>query len=363
MKLLVLAHTPPPRHGQSVMVELLLKELPNQGVAVCHVDLRLSRDAADIGRWRAGKFVAAFGAALRAIICRFRYGCDTLYYVPAPPGKRGALYRDWVLMALCRPFFARLVLHWHAAGLAAWIRTHATAPERWLTQALLGHAHVALVLAPALREDADGFRARRMAVVPNGIPDPGAPSPPPSDPLFHVTFLGLGSEAKGLFEAARAVIAANQRVGAAAHEPAFLLTAAGPFADAETARRWEALAREHPDILQHIGPVDHAQRRELFAATHVLCVPTHYPAEAFPLVALEALAADRPVVATAWRGLPDIVTPDVGRIVPLFDEGALVAALMDIRQNPPPSGACRARYEALYTLERHVGALTAALKP
>ena len=33
------------------------------------------------------------------------------------PGKRAALYRDWVVMVLCRPFFRQVIHHWHAVGL------------------------------------------------------------------------------------------------------------------------------------------------------------------------------------------------------------------------------------------------------
>ena len=133
MKLLVLAQTPPPLHGQSQMVRTLVDGLPAHGLPLHHVNLRLSRDHADIGRWRPGKLLAVLAAAGRAVAARWRHGCDTLYCVPAP-GKRGALYRDWLLLALCRPFFPRLVLHLHNGGLADWLTTHATAPERWLTR-------------------------------------------------------------------------------------------------------------------------------------------------------------------------------------------------------------------------------------
>ena len=192
MKLLVLAQTPPPLHGQSQMVRTLVDGLPAHGLPLHHVNLRLSRDHADIGRWRLGKLLAVLAAAGRAVAARWRHGCDTLYCVPAP-GKRGALYRDWLLLALCRPFFPRLVLHLHNGGLADWLATHATAPERWLTRALLGRADLAIVLTPSLRPDADALRPRRVAVVPNGIPDPcpaGAPPPPPTSAPFHVLFLG-----------------------------------------------------------------------------------------------------------------------------------------------------------------------------
>ena len=110
MKLLVFAHTPPPHHGQSYMVQLMLAGFggdrrrqaqpatdggPTRGLGVeCyHVNARLSKKLEDIGEMRLGKFVLLLGYCLQAIWCRFRYGVDTFYYIPAP-GKRSALYRD-----------------------------------------------------------------------------------------------------------------------------------------------------------------------------------------------------------------------------------------------------------------------------
>jgi glycosyltransferase involved in cell wall biosynthesis len=363
MKLLVLAHTPPPLHGQSVMVQTLLTGLPGRGITVHHVNLRLSADSADIGRWRPGKIFSTFGFALRAIAARFRHGADTLYYVPAPPAKRGALYRDWTILALCRPFFRRLVLHWHAAGLGEWIETDANAFERAVTRCLLGRADLALVLGEALRRDGELLDARKIAVVPNGIDDPGAN--PPSTPTIgpcQLLFLALGSEEKGLFAAAAAVIAANRRLRRAASEPAFVLVAAGPFDGFASASRFADLAKEHPTMLWHVGMVGSDRKRQLFAATHALCFPTRYRAEALPLAAIEALAHDRPVIATAWRGLPDIVTPETGVLVPPGDEAALIEALLQIRAHRPAPGICRARFLERFTVERHLDALAAALR-
>lgn len=361
MKLLVLAHTPPPLHGQSIMVQALLAGLPARGIPVHHVNFRLSTDSADIGRWRFGKIIATVRIAVRAIRARFAQGCDTLYYIPAPPGKRGALYRDWVVMALCRPFFPRLVLHWHAAGLGGWLATDATALERGLTRWLLGRAELALVLAETLRNDPEALAARSIQVVPNGIADPGESPGPPPDGTRQVLFLGLGSEEKGLFATAEAVIEANRRTRRTGKPPAFSLVAAGAFDDFDQASRYADLCREHPQVLHHAGMVDDAGKRRLFAASQVLCLPTRYAAEGMPLVALEALAHDRPIIATQWRALPEIVTPEVGTLIAPGDEEALVTALLKLRHEQPAAGACRARFLAHFTLERHLDRLAAAL--
>jgi glycosyltransferase involved in cell wall biosynthesis len=359
MKLLILAQTPPPLHGQSLMVETAVHGLPGEGVTVHHINLRLSRSGGDIGRWRAGKFLAVLDACCHAVVARFTARCDTLYYVPAP-GKRGALYRDWVVLALCRPFFPRLVLHFHNGGLAAWLTTRATAPERALTHLLLGRADLAIVLADALRADAEALAPRRVAIVPNGIEAPATRPPrgPAAERPLRVLFLGACAAEKGLFLAAEAVLAANRRAGRAA----FQLTAAGAFADAATAARFTALAAGAPEALRAAGFVRGAELEALWATADCLCLPTTYAHEAQPLVALEALARDVPVIASAWRGLPDALADSGAQLVPPDDVGALTEALLALRAAPPAAGVGRRAYERRFTRAQHLRALAATLR-
>jgi glycosyltransferase involved in cell wall biosynthesis len=337
------------------MVRTAVAGLPAHGVPVAHVNLRLSRATDDIGRWQPGKLLAILDACTQAVAARFLEGCDTLYYVPAP-GKRAALWRDWLVLLLCRPFYPRLVLHWHASGLAGWLATRASAPERWLTQLLLGGAGLSIVLDASLRADADALRPGRVAVVPNGIADPGGPLPrPPADP-FQVLFLGLCSVEKGLFTAAEAVLAANR----AEAKPRFTLVAAGAFPDPATAARFASLCAAHPGELRHAGEVHGVEKAQLLRASHCLCLPTRHPAEGQPLVLLEAMAHDLPVVATRWRAIPATLPPGTPLVEP-GDAAGLAAALRQLARTPPPAGALRRHFLAHYTAERHLAALAGAL--
>ena len=105
LKILVFAHVPPPHHGQSVMVEIMLEGLQvDPRFEVYHVDARVSDDLEDVGSFRPRKFWRLFKCIWQAWWIRMRHGPMAFYYVPAP-AKRSAIMRDWVVMALCRPWF------------------------------------------------------------------------------------------------------------------------------------------------------------------------------------------------------------------------------------------------------------------
>ncbi len=169
-KILVFAHVPPPHHGQSVMVQILLEGLwADPRFEVHHVDARVSDDMKDIGSFRPGKFIRLFKCILQAWWIRLRHGRMAFYYVPAP-AKRSAIIRDWVVMALCRPLFPDLILHWHAYGLGEWVGAVNDWPRK-LTRWALGKADLSIVLNNYNKRDAEVFAPRRIEVVPNGIAD------------------------------------------------------------------------------------------------------------------------------------------------------------------------------------------------
>lgn len=364
VKVLVLAQTPPPLHGQSAMVKTMLEGFcDSPAIELHHVNFRLSHDAADIGRWRGGKIVSVFALALRAVALRLRHGHDTLYYVPAP-AKRGALYRDWVVMAICRPFFCRVVLHWHAAGLGAWLDTGATRIERVVTCALLGRARLAIVLGENLRADAARLSPRQVAVVRNGIPDP-CPAFVPRDreredpgAVFDVIFVGLCSGEKGVLAAAAGVMEANRRAHAGTR---IRLTAAGTFPDAAAAAEFQALVDAAPDAIRHKGFVTGEAKHELFAGARALVFPTAYPHETQGLVVAEALAFDLPVIVTRWRAVHEGLPAQHVYFVEPNRPDQIADALLAARAAESPRGVLRAHFLAHYSREQHLTRLRAAL--
>lgn len=94
-----------------------------------------------------------------------------------------------------------------------------------------------------------------------------------------------------------------------------------------------------------------AGRNRFMRETDVFVLPSL--TEGTPNAIIEAMAHAKPVVAAAVGGIPDLVTPDVGILVPPGDTEALGAAMAKLATDPELRAkmgqAARRRYEQLFT--------------
>jgi colanic acid/amylovoran biosynthesis glycosyltransferase len=73
------------------------------------------------------------------------------------------------------------------------------------------------------------------------------------------------------------------------------------------------------------GWISNEQVRNELRAARALVLPSF--AEGLPVAIMEAMALGRPVISTLIAGIPELVTPDTGWLVPAGDLGALVNAI------------------------------------
>lgn len=388
-KILVFAHVPPPHHGQSVMVQVLLDGLrADPRFEVYHVDARVSDDMEDIGSFRPQKFIRLFKCILQACWIRLRHGRMAFYYVPAP-AKRSAIIRDWVIMALCRPLFPELILHWHAYGLGEWAEEGRDLQRR-LTRLALGKADLSIVLNNYNKRDAEVFVPKRIEVVPNGIADQfpdyetalaltrknraaelkalaavaGNESRVAGErvaKLESVRFLFLGHliESKGVFVAIESTALANEQLCEAEAAWRAHLTLAGSFAsEEEKARvlaaidRANTVAGEKGPCVSLAGFLDSRQKKSALEEADCLVFPTFYETEAQPLVLLEAMSAGVPVITTLWRGVPEGLPEGYPWLVPPQSAAELSRTMMGLPGHDW-SAALRGRYLERFTMSRH----------
>jgi glycosyltransferase involved in cell wall biosynthesis len=393
---MIYAQAPPPLHGQSVMVQLLVeglretgqidltKALPDKHAAAIgyvHVNPQIASDLADIGRWRIGKILSVFKFIYAAIRARFQYGLDTFYFVPAPP-KREALYRDWAVLLLCRPFFRKLVLHWHCIGQRDFFAQRLTAPERWLGHLCYDGATISVALSKYSEEEAGMFRPKKSVVVPNGLPDPCPQFDAEIWPwrqkraeansraaFYEVLFLAGRMTPKGLFDAMAAVVRANTQLAKQQSPMRVRLTVAGPFENDAERECYEAAAREidagripaaTESLCIYAGWADEAKKRELYRAADCFIFPTTYPSESFGLVLAEAMAYGCAAITTRWQAVPEVLPPGDPNVVEPHDIEELAEALLRCAA-APASRELREYFRAHFTGERFVADMVRAL--
>ena len=401
MKLLVFAHTPPPHHGQSVAVKLMLEhfggnrrkakfryEPPNRyGIECYHVNARFSKKLEDVGEFQPGKILLVLFYCVQALWCRFRYGIENLYYVPAP-GKPIALYRDWLVMLLCRPFFKRVIFHWHASGLGKWLETSSGNKTRSFTYERMKDADASIVLSDFSRNDAEKFLPRRIVIVPGGISDPcpkfeedilpqrrarmetrkkilsgELQNPSDKDKTINVLFLAHCTREKGVFDSIEAVVLANENLAAKKSPLRFRINLVGAFASDAEEKELRAFISKHnlQNTASILGFVSNERKIEELRNADLLCFPTYYRAEGQPASLLEAFAFGLPVVTTRWRGIPGMLPEDYpGFVSP--KSPAQISEKLELLCVNDFSRSLREIFWRRFTLEQHLANMSQALR-
>jgi glycosyltransferase involved in cell wall biosynthesis len=398
MKLLVFAHTPPPHHGQSYAVQSMLKSFggdcrrqkpsPNPfGIECYHVNARFSKNLADIGEFRGGKFFLIFFFCAQAVWCRFRYGVKNLYYVPAP-GKAVALYRDWLVMFFCRPFFDKIILHWHAAGLAKWLETSVQIRTRALTYRLFKPVDLSIVLSRYNLADAEKLLSRQIRIVSGGIPDPcpqfAEKILPPrrariaarknilageisraddSAKTVNVLYVALVSREKGAFDAIEGVALANEKSAAEKSPLQFRLTLIGGFASGDEEKELRELVRRRglQNAVEILGFVSAERKMQALHEADIFCFPTYYSAENQPGNLIEAMAFGLPIVTTRWRSIPEMLPENYPGIVGPKSSAQIADALRLLAASDF-SEQLREIFLRRFTLEEHIANMAGAIR-
>jgi colanic acid/amylovoran biosynthesis glycosyltransferase len=200
--------------------------------------------------------------------------------------------------------------HWLAAGAVAMtlrkpyvVQVWGTDVElarrvSWLARPVLRRARLVVAASQSLAEAARELGARDVRVVPSGVAIPESVGPPEEPP--HVLYVGRLSAEKGVLELVEAARGLPLRV-----------VGDGP------------LRAQVPDAVGFVPPGELGPWYERAA---IVAVPSRR--EGYGVVAREAMAWGRPVVATAVGGLLDaVVDGETGLLVPPRNVAALRAAL------------------------------------
>ena len=355
------------------------------GIECYHVNSRYSRGLADIGEFQGTKMLLIFWYCAQAIWVRFRYGVKTFYYVPAP-GKKVALYRDWLVMLLCRPFFKTMIFHWHAAGLAKWLEVETPILFRTLTYRLARPVDLSIVLSQYNFADAQKLLSRRVCIVPVGIPDPclnftenilplrqircarrrqllaGAQGAAGSE-IVNVLYVALVSREKGVFDSIEGVALANEKLAAEKSPLRLRLTVIGAVASAAEEKELRALieTRRLQPVVELLGFVSAERKAQALRDADIFCFPTYYLAENQPGNLIEAMAHGLPIVTTRWRSVPEMLPENYPGLVAIRSPEQVAEALIRLAVRDDAL-VMREIFLRQFTLEKHLAGMAAAIR-
>jgi glycosyltransferase involved in cell wall biosynthesis len=206
----------------------------------------------------------------------------------------------------------------------------------WLARLVLPRAQVVVAASDFLAAESRRLGATDVRVIPVAPPVPDRIAEP-DDPA-HVLFAGRLSEEKGILEFLEATEGLPR-----------VVVGEGPL---------------RSRVPESVGSVGRDRLAEFYARAAVVCVPSRR--EGYGMVAREAMAHGRPVVATAVGGLVDAVADgETGLLVQPGDVGALRTAVVRLleegelrqrlgkaarRRAEDHAGEARAKTAELYAL-------------
>jgi glycosyltransferase involved in cell wall biosynthesis len=110
-----------------------------------------------------------------------------------------------------------------------------------------------------------------------------------------------------------------------------------------------------------LGFVSDEQKKQELRTADVFCFPTYFAAEGQPASLIEALAFGLPVVTTRWRGIPAMLPDDYPGLVDIKSPSQIAEKLLFLCASDL-SGCSRESFLRRFTLERHLEAMSEALR-
>jgi glycosyltransferase involved in cell wall biosynthesis len=354
-RVLVVGQTPPPLNGQTIMIQALL-DGRYDGLDLHHVRLNFSRSTDEIGAFQTRKLYVLLETLLDIVAGRWSSKAQILYYPPAGPTLNPVL-RDIFLLVGTRWLFKYTVFHFHAAGL---LEIYPRLP--WWLKPLFNlayrNADLAIFTTESTASAGPALGARKVFVIPNGIPDyalaRSAISHRTKRSVPRILFVGILCQGKGLLTLIDAC-AEVQKTGASFH-----LSCVGAFDSEDFKRQVEDLiqSRGLTGVVSFPGVLSGEKKAEAFLEADVFCYPSHYHAESFGLVLIEAMSYGLPILTTRWRGIPDVVAGSGGALMVepemphLLAEG-LLTLIRDADLRTRMGRNNRAWFAKHYTLEQY----------
>lgn len=377
----VAGQVPPPTGGQNVMIQRIVDELAvDERWRTVHLPFFFTPSFKSVRRFRLAKIAELFAVCWRFLRIVQRFGRPDLLLYPSGGPQTVPVVRDILLLPLLCLLSKRVVVQFHAAGVAERLAVSNGPLERLLRMAYQPVAG-AIVMTAFNRRDPEALGIREIAVIPHRLPD--------ENPAGHVPdYSGFGKMDPSPLDPRPSIPQLTPHSTSNIHHPTFNILYAGHLYDLKgTPQLVEAFAKvapAHPharlvlmgeflppyteeacrsrcaelgisERVEITGVLRGEKKAAQFRAAHLFVFPSVAPYESFGLVLAEAMMWGLPIVATDWRGNRDVAGPDalyatVDGLLPEHLADCLQEAITQPTRLAAMSAASRTRYETSFRL-------------
>lgn len=362
MRILILAQTPPPFHGQSIIFKCLSladwdwcqKKL---------IRLNYSDTISEIGKISVKKVIRLFIIVLNVWKQRIRGKIDILFYPPTGFNKI-PLYRDIITLILVRWCSKRIIYHFEAGGFGS-LSNKLNTFQNYFALKAYKNPDAVIILSKSLEDEIKWINPRHIYIVSNGIQDQFKNKLIRSNNPKEINILTVGflSETKGVLIALEVANLLKKK----AYK--FKWYFIGSWQSQKFKRKAQEILSvlDVHDVVSFPGSKHGEEKWKYYIEADIFCFPTFYENEAMPLVILEAMMMQLPIITTKWRAIPDIIDDNInGLLAPIKNPKVLAEAMeklilsRDLRLRLGSSA--REKYLKEFTIEKHLSKIESVFK-
>lgn len=300
-KILFILQLPPPVHGSSMVGQYIKESQVINATFNCrYINSGISNNVNEIGKIKLSKILNYLSILIQTIRQLIKFKPDLCYVALTASGA--AFYKDVLVILLIKLFNVKLVYHFHNKGVST--RQHQFI-DNLLYVYVFKNTDV-ILLSKYLYSDIQSYVPEsKIHICPNGIPVLNKlirRDDKIQNEIVKILFLSNLIESKGVFILLEACSILKQR------GISFECTFIGGEGDVNIA--------QFKNKVQLLGLLNHVnylgkklgnEKNQAFINADIFAFPTYYHNECFPLVLLEAMQHELPIVSTFEGGIKDIV--------------------------------------------------------
>lgn len=352
-KLLCILHYSPPAHGASKVGDFIKSNETLKDKFNCRfIKIKSSNTLEDIGKMNYKKIYYVLELFFKILFTIIIFRPNKIYFTASSKGF--AFYRDIVICNIWKTYMkvttCDVYYHYHTKGIDDFVKN---SRNKKLTKYFLKDVNL-ILLSPMLKDDFKNVQTyKNVLYLPNGVENNYNENEFKQYILnknfekLNILYLSNMIKEKGYFEVLKLALKNKDKN--------YHFHFAGGWQNKKEEKGFFDFIKENnleKNITFH-GFVNGKKKKELFEISNILCFPTKYKNEAFPLIILEALSYGLPILTTDEGSIPFIVNEKSGIIISNLNE--LSEGLIKIKDNfinLKTSNYCRKRFLENFSLEQ-----------